>query len=266
MDAPKPGSLTTVLSARADGATAISLGLAALASSKARTVLVDLNLANSEVATFLDLDESKTIYHLAYAAQLAPINNDDLRQQLQWRDGLAVLPGITHPTQREQITRHFLVELARALHDQFEVIVIDAGRVRSDLPTELASDAVLWVVSPQPRGLAALDRSWRMLEEPRVGWLDRVRVVVNRVSDAALVDVPAFLRAEYGLSTAGIVRESPDYWRGAELSHSLRSLTVPLRDERRFVRLYGDQAPHLRADLEALAHFVAMPVLASAAR
>jgi len=227
---------------------------------------VDLNLANSEVATFLDLDESKTIYHLAYAAQLAPISNDDLREQLQWRDGLAILPGITHPLQREQITRHFLAELARALHDQFEVIVIDAGRVRPDLPEELASGAVLWVVSPQPRGLAALDRTWRMLDEPRVGWLDRVQIVLNRVSDAALADVPAFLRAEYELSTAGLVRDCPDYWRGAELAHSLRSLTVPLRDERRFVRLYGEQAPHLRADLEALAQRVARPLLAVAAR
>ncbi len=264
MDAQQPGRMTTVVSARADGATAISLGLAALASSRARTVLVDLNLQNSEVATFLDLDESKTIYHLAYAAQLAPINSDDLREQLQWHDGLAVLPGITHPLQREQLTRHFLAELTRALRDQFEVVVIDAGRVRPDLPDELASDVVLWVVSPQPRGLAALDRTWRNLGEPRVGWLDRVQIVLNRVSDVALADVPAFLRAEYGLSTAGLVRDCPEFWSGAELSHSLRALTVPIRDERRFVRSYGEQAPHLRADLEELANRVPRPLAAAA--
>ncbi|MDQ6877322.1 MAG: hypothetical protein M3082_06420 [Candidatus Dormibacteraeota bacterium] len=255
------GTLVTVVSARADGATVISLGLAAVASSKARTVLVDFNLQNSEVATFLDLDESRTIYHLAYAAQLAPINSDDLREHLQWRDGLAVLPGIGHPLQREQVTRHFLVELARALHEQFDLIVIDAGRVRPDLPHELASGVVLWVVSPQPRGLAALDRNWRVLAEPRVSWLDRVQIVLNQVSEIGLIDVPAFLRAEYGLSVSGQVRDCPEYWRGAELAHSLRPLTVPMTDGRRFVRLYGEQSPHVRADLEALAQRVASPLL-----
>jgi hypothetical protein len=35
-----------------------------------------------------------------------------------------------------------------------------------------------------------------------------------------------------------------------------------MMDERRFVRLYGQQSPHIRADLEALAQRVASPLLA----
>src|SRR6202140_3892961 len=103
MESGQPGQLIAIVSARSDGATSLALGLAAV-SARHRTVLVDLNRDNAEVATFLNADESKTLYHLAYNAQLAAITEIELREHLQWKDGFAVLPGITDQRQAGQIT------------------------------------------------------------------------------------------------------------------------------------------------------------------
>ena len=58
-----------VFSARADGATTVAVGLAAVLASRWRTLLMDLNLENPEVATILDLDPEVGIFDLAYKAQ-----------------------------------------------------------------------------------------------------------------------------------------------------------------------------------------------------
>jgi len=54
-----------VFSARADGATSIAIGLAAVLAARARTLLIDLNLDNPEVATILDLDPEIGIFDLS---------------------------------------------------------------------------------------------------------------------------------------------------------------------------------------------------------
>ena len=43
---------------------------------------MDLNLDCPEVAPLLDTGCSKTIYHLAYNAQLAPVSPDELEDHL----------------------------------------------------------------------------------------------------------------------------------------------------------------------------------------
>src|ERR1700682_570734 len=111
MEAARPGQLIAIVSARSDGATSLALGLAAVIGTRHRTVLVDLNLHSAEIAPFLNGDESKTVSHLAYNAQLAAITEIELRQPLQWQDGFAVLPGITDPRQAGQITTLFIGHL-----------------------------------------------------------------------------------------------------------------------------------------------------------
>lgn len=54
-----------VFSARADGATTIAVGMAAVLSARARTLLIDLNLDSPEIAPLLDLDASRNVFHLA---------------------------------------------------------------------------------------------------------------------------------------------------------------------------------------------------------
>jgi MinD-like ATPase involved in chromosome partitioning or flagellar assembly len=255
----------TIVSARADGVTSLTLGLAAVLGAQRRTVVIDLNLENSDVAPFVDLEENRTIYHLAYSAQLAPIGDEDLRQHLQWHDGFAVLAGIAHPQHREHIQPHFLGSLIHALQTQFETVLIDGGRLHGTFPPELTAGRLLWVLSPRPLGMAAFDRVYRALEETDTPWLERAQVVLNRVSPETLTGVGSFIRAEYGLTVLGEVSDCPRFWSAAELTHSLRALYGPLPDRREFVRAYGEEALRVRTDVEALAGRLALATPVGAA-
>ena len=82
-----------VFSARADGATTVAIGLAAVLAARARTLLIDLNLDNPEVATVLDLDPEVGVFDLAYKAQLAPVDREELEQHTGFRDRVAVHEG-----------------------------------------------------------------------------------------------------------------------------------------------------------------------------
>src|SRR2546423_12780501 len=119
MESGRPGQLIAIISARSDGATSLALGLAAVLGARHRTVLVDLNRDNAEIATFLNADESKTVYHLAYNAQLAAITEIELREHIQWQDGFAVLPGITDQRQEGQISSGFMVNMVMGLRVDF---------------------------------------------------------------------------------------------------------------------------------------------------
>ena len=243
----------TVVSARADGATSLALGLAAVLGARGRTVLVDLNMSSGEVATFLDLEEARTLYHLAYSAQLGPISDDELREHLQWHDGFAVLPGITRLQDRKQVSPHFLATLIQTLEDQFETVLIDGGRLHDSVPSEITQGTVLWVLAPRPLGMGAFDRTFRALDVQITPWLNQAKVVLNRMSAEAFLEVPAFVQAEYGLAVLGEISDGPRFWSRAELEHSLRALTGPTLDGQRFVRAYGEEAVRVRTDLEGLA-------------
>src|ERR1700694_1753264 len=211
MESGRAGQLIAIVSARSDGATSLALGLAALLGARHRTVLVDLNRDNAEIATFLNADESKTVYHLAYNAQLAAITEIELRKHLQWQDGFAVLPAITDQRQAEQITPLFMGNLLHLLRKEFEVVLVDGGRLRQSLPSALSAGSVLWVVAPRPLGLAAFESASRAGEEVTHPTLN-LKVVLSRVSPQSLAGVATFVRSEYGLPVLGEVPDCPNFW------------------------------------------------------
>src|SRR5919109_3885657 len=239
MEAEPTGQLIAVVSGRADGATSVALGLSGVLGAQQRTVLVDLNPDNPEAAAFLDLGESKTVYHLAYNAQLAAVTQRELHDHLQWHDGFAVLPGITDPMQWRQITPLFMGNLLQVLRSEFQTVLVDAGRVRQ-LPAGLTSGMVLWVVAPHPLGLAAFERGYRAVDDVTHAGLN-VQVLLNQVSSRSLADVAAFIRAEYGLPILGELPDCRDFWTRAELGHSVRSLSAPVVDRQRAIRSYGEE-------------------------
>lgn len=263
MKGEQAGQLITIVSARSDGATSLALALAAVLAVKKRTVLVDLNPNNPEVAAFLDADESKTVYHLAYNAQLTAVTDAELHEHLQWRDGFAVLPGITDPRQWEQITPLFIGNLLQVARTEFEAVVVDAGRLRHALPALLKSDTVLWLAAPRPLGLAAFEHAYRSVDDVTHAEL-RVEVVLNRVSPSALADVARFIRSEYGLPVVGELPDCTDFWSRAELAHSVRALSTPLVDRQRALRSYGDEVFQMREAVEVLVARVAQPAMARA--
>ena len=263
MESGRPGQLIAIISARSDGATSLALGLAAVLGARHRTVLVDLNRDNAEIATFLNADESKTVYHLAYNAQLAAITEIELREHLQWQDGFAVLPGITDQRQAGQITPPFMGNLVQVLRKEFEVVLVDGGRLRQSLPSALSAGRVLWVVAPRPLGLAAFERAYRAVEEVTHPTLN-LQVVLNRVSPQSLADVATFVRSEYGLPVLGEVPDCPNFWSRAELAHSVRGLSTPIVDRQRALRAYGEEAIPMRAALEGLVERITEPAVSAA--
>ena len=263
MESGRPGQLIAIVSARADGATSLALGLTAVLGTRHRAVLVDLNRDNAEVATFLNADESKTVYHLAYSAQLAAITEIELREHLQWQDGFAVLPGITDQRQAEQITPLFMGNLLQVLRKEFEMVLVDAGRLRQSLSSALSAGRVLWVVAPHPLGLAAFERAYRAVEEVTHPTLN-LQVVLNRVSPQSLADVATFVRSEYGLPVLGEVPDCPNFWSRAELAHSVRGLSTPIVDRQRALRAYGEEAIPMRAALEGLVERITEPAVSAA--
>lgn len=244
--------VVSVVSARPDGATSLAVGLASLLASNSRTLLIDLNLDRPEVAALLDLDERRTIYHLAYGAQLAAVSRADLEANLVWHEGLAILVGPARAEQRDALSEHFVQGLLEQAASTFDHVIVDIGRARPGLPQAATSGDVLWVVVPRGLGMAALERSWRELSDANVSWPSTAGVVLNRVDHHAFSGADHFIKREYGLQVAATMPQAPEFWRGVELGHSLRALSVPLEDERNYVNRYGSEALETRRALEHL--------------
>jgi hypothetical protein len=246
-------ALVGVMSARADGATTVAVGLAAVLSARGKTLLIDLNFDNPEVAPLLDVDPEWGLFDLAHNAKLAPVSDSDLEQRLGRRDGLAVLPGISRDEDVERVTDHFLVGLFEAATRRFDHVVMDLGRIRNGPRPPLAKGVLLWVASPTPLGMDALERRYWRVEEHGHLWLRRTRLVINRHTDAALTGVEQYSLRQYDLSTAGVIPDGPDYWRRVQLTHSVSALNTPGTDDPRYERHYGSEALPARRALEELA-------------
>lgn len=257
-----------VFSARADGATSVAIGLASVLAARARTLLIDLNLDNPEVATILDLDPEVGIFDLAYKAQLAPVDRDELEQHTGFRDRIAVLPGIKHRDDARRITGHFMSGLLDTASRRFEHVVIDLGRQPSSLGDAMGSVRLLWVVTPSPRGTAALERRYWEAERQGEEWLKKASIVVNRHNERAFVGFERYAGEEYGLSTAGSLPDAPDYWNHVDLQHSVEALNIAeihLTDPR-YEKQHGPEALVTRRAFEVLAESLAPVELISAER
>ena len=251
MEPQRPG-LIAVASARPDGGTTLALGLAALMSRTDRTLLIDLNVDRAEIAALLDIEESRTVSHLAYNAQLSPVTQQDLEDHLAWHEGLAVLPGVADATQGRQIRNHFVAGVLQAAQSGFKHVVCDLGRVRPDLPPAAVTDALLWAVAPTPLGIWAFDRAFRQAREAEAEWLGQARAVVTQEAADSLGGVPAYLKREYGVHVLGELPYEPRFWRSVQVSHSLRALNVEMHDQARYLRAYGPDALRTREALERL--------------
>lgn len=257
-----------VFSARADGATTVAVGLAAVLAAKSKTLLIDLNFDNPEIAPLLDVDPEFGVFDLAHNAQLAPVSDADLERRLGRRDGIAVLPGISREDDVEHISDHFLAGLLETATRRFDHVVIDLGRLRQGPRASVATGLLLWVATPTPLGMDALERRYWRVEEHGEEWLRRTRLVINRNTEGSLSGVERYAEGEYELETAGVIPDAPDYWRRVEFKHSPCALNIPGTDDARYRKYHGEQALGVRQALEALAEQVtSAPVeLAAAVR
>jgi Mrp family chromosome partitioning ATPase len=252
MQGRRAASLTAVVSARPDGATTVAVGLAAVRSAGGRTLLVDLNTDRADIAPLLDLGEARTIYHLAFNAQLNPVSGSDLEDHLLWHEGVAVLAGVSRGAHRRLIVDDFVSGLLDQALERFDHVVLDLGRVRADIPASATQGQVLWVVVPGPLGVAAVETATVDLVEEEAGWLANARFVLNRCRGDSFLGVDRFLEREYGLTVAGQLPDVPSYLRTVEHSHSVRALSAPAGDDRLYSKRYGAEAVAMRRAFEAL--------------
>ena len=250
-----PAQVISFVSARPDGATTLAVGLAAVLSASSDVLLIDLNLERAEIGALLDLRPTPNLYHLAYQSRLGRPDLRELEQHLQWRDGMAVLAGIARSVERSEVTDLLVDGLVEIASQSFDYVVIDAGRVRCQLPGSLLHGSVLWVVNPRPLGIAALEATYSELSE--AAWLRRVQVVINQGTGGSLSEVGPFLTRAYGLEVAGKIPAAPGYWESAEISHSVRALSAPLGELEQLRRAYGAEALATRQSLSRLAEAVA---------
>ncbi|MGH7760601.1 MAG: hypothetical protein ACREOY_04180, partial [Candidatus Dormibacteraceae bacterium] len=243
------------------------IGLAAVVAARSRTMLIDLNVDNPEIATILDLDPEVGIFDLAYKAQLAPVDRDELEPHTGMRDRIAVLPGINRSDDVDRITPHFLSGLIDAASRRYEHIVIDLGRMPA-LAATIDFDRLLWVVTPTPRGTAALERRYWEAEREGDEWLKKATLVVNRHNERAFTGFERYAADEYALLTVGTLPETPDYWARVDLQHSVEALNMAEAHttDPRYEKHHGAQALTTRRAFEALTDSLAPVDLAAAER
>jgi MinD-like ATPase involved in chromosome partitioning or flagellar assembly len=117
MNVAKASSVVYVCAARPDGATTVTIGLSGVAAAESRVLAVDANVQRAELAALLNLDETPSIYELAYQSRLSPVGADALESHVQWRDGVGVLPGVASQDEGEEVSGPFMEGLlARAAH------------------------------------------------------------------------------------------------------------------------------------------------------
>jgi MinD superfamily P-loop ATPase len=248
-------SVVSVFSARPDGATSIAVGLAGVLSRSGSVLLADLCEDGPEVAPLLDVQESPNVRELSFVARLTAVGVSDLEATLQWRDSIGVLAGAA-----EKVTDEFVERLTITAASRFDHVVVDLGRPRPTLPASLVGGELLWVVTPGPLGMAALDRAVAGLEEREARWMPRARVVLNRVDERSWRDVDRFIQLEYRMPVVARVPSASRCWRRLESRHSLAPFTIRMRDRRvrRLVeREYGPDVWPLRLALEELAGVLA---------
>jgi Mrp family chromosome partitioning ATPase len=244
-------SVVSVFSARPDGATSIAAGLAGVLSRSGSVLFADLAAHGPEVAPLLDVQDIPNVRELSIVARLTPVDAADLEAAVQWRDGIGVLAGAA-----EKVADGFMQGLVIAAGSRFDHVVVDLGRPRPTLPAALAGGSLLWVVSPGPLGMAALDRAVAGLEEQEARWMPWARVVLNRVDERSWRDVDRFIAMEYRMQVVARVPAASRCWRSVERRHSLAPFAIQVRDRRarRLVeREYGLDVWPLRMALEDLA-------------
>src|SRR5262245_57709974 len=246
-------SVISTSSARPDGATSVALALAAMRSADRRVLVVDLCLRRPEATVLLDVGESPNLYELASQSRLSPVGPATLESHVQWHDGLAMLAGCwLLPERWGEVSEQFVNDLLAAAAIGFDDVVLDLGRPVPVFPASVARGTLAWVVTPSPLGMAALDRTVSELDGLGCEWRRSAVLVLNRVSGRSWQGVDRFIEREYGMEVAGRLPQAPDFWEAVELSHSLRALSVPLRDRGRFVRRYGTDAWETRTAVTRL--------------
>lgn len=169
---------------------AVNLAVRAQAALGLDTVLVDLDIGGGDVALHLDLLDRPTLIDLlAYGEELSPQLVEDLAVDYR-PSGLSVIPAPGKAELVEVAPWERLSTVVEVCSDMFDLVVMDTpGHPASEISYRSAQ-AASHLLAPVTQDVAAprrLKGALNVLEELSPRLPDRVRLIVNRHYDGALV-------------------------------------------------------------------------------
>ncbi|MFB7364859.1 AAA family ATPase, partial [Streptomyces hydrogenans] len=169
--------------------TAVQLALAARAAG--RTVaLVDLDLQNGDLASYLDVQFRRSAADLAAITDLSPRVLQDAVYVHE--TGLSLLLAPAEGERGEEVTDRAARQIVSALRGRHEVVVVDCGS-RLDSANAAAvemADTALLVTTPDVIAVRAARRTVRMWERLQVRKAETTVTLVNRHSRTTEIQPP----------------------------------------------------------------------------
>jgi septum site-determining protein MinD len=165
------------------GKTFIAVNVAtALATSGRKVLLLDLDLyAASDMARMLNLMPKFGMVHLL--AELEKTNSADIIKKfaMTHSSGLDFLPAITESAHQGHVTADNIKPFFRAAADFYEFIIVDAGKIFSEMMVTVLDNSNLILLVGTPDVLAVYQLKWGldMLQALHFP-LKMVRLVLNR--------------------------------------------------------------------------------------
>lgn len=144
----------------APGVTTLAMSLArTLHENGRRAALVDLDPDGGVVALRAGVPSDPGIFLLLDPVRgVTPQPGEIFDMARQTEEGWVAIPGFTHSGQAHQVSPVSGSELLRTLAQQFDEVVVDAGRSRPGLPGWMinTADHALWVADPSREGIVRL--------------------------------------------------------------------------------------------------------------
>ncbi|MFF4171259.1 CpaE family protein [Streptomyces sp. NPDC001744] len=201
-----PGGTVVTVSGAKGGVgttvTAVQLALAARASGKS-VALVDMDLQNGDVASYLDVQFRRSVADLAAITDISPRVLQDAVYVHE--TGLSLLLSPAEGERGEEVTDRAARQVVSALRGRHEVVVVDCGS-RLDganaAAIEMAGTALL-VTTPDVVAVRAAKRTVRMWERLQVRKAEETVTLVNRHHRSSEIQ-PSLVQRITGTRVAGV--------------------------------------------------------------
>lgn len=182
------------------GAPGVTTTSVLLASTLPDAVVVEADLDGGVLAVRYGLGREPGLTTFAASSEAA---GDDWRPHAQDAGGVAVLVGPDGPTACGSLWRTAGERLTRRLAGADGIAIIDAGRLRADVPLVTASDLLMLLVCPVAEQLVALNHVLPSLHQTLRG-----QVAVVLVGDGPYR--PADIEGPLGVSVRGALPDDRD--------------------------------------------------------
>ncbi|MCX5715230.1 MAG: AAA family ATPase, partial [Candidatus Omnitrophica bacterium] len=173
------------------GKTLIAANMAvSLAKDEAKKVcLIDLDLSNvGDMARMLDLTPQKAMVDIINLMHLEPEALTTEGFLTHNSHGIDFLPGVLRPQQSPHLEPERIKDVFNLLHKDYDYIIVDAGRIFTEVFVAALNQASLILLVVTPDILSVYQTKWvldtlQFLHFP----LSMVRVVLNRSESAASI-------------------------------------------------------------------------------